>query len=190
MVFLWVLAQHRKQMKRSKPQRKANTGLHIISCHFHTGQRFSFHRKNQYHQQQFLYLNLFFTPECFSFFKQTLKLVFLCNETSEYRSSFKSYASVHPFRIVLAAVISFSTADHSKFTWTESFTGSAKQSPLSWGSTTSSSTNLRLHLVDSRVSKNKLHYRYSWLWNPKVKWEMHFKQNTFVNSFAVFSNVI
>lgn len=89
-------------------------------------------------------------------------MAFLCSETNEHHSGFKSYTAVHPFRIVLAAVISFSTADHSQLTWTESFTGSAKQSPLFWGSfgisSTTSSTNLRLQLVDSRVSKRKLFF--------------------------------
>lgn len=88
-------------------------------------------------------------------------IVFLCSETNEYHSGFKSYTAVHPFRFVLAAVISFSIADHSQLTWTESFTRSAKQSPLFWGSfrissTTTSSTNLRLQLLESRVPKRKL----------------------------------
>lgn len=43
-------------------------------------------------------------------------MVFLCSETNEHHSGFKSYTAVHSFRIVLAAVISFSTADHSQLT--------------------------------------------------------------------------
>lgn len=50
-------------------------------------------------------------------FQVNLKIaVFLHSETDEYQPGFKSYTSDHPFRIVLAAVISFSTADRSKFT--------------------------------------------------------------------------
>lgn len=43
-------------------------------------------------------------------------MMFLCDKTNEYDSGLKSYTSVDLFRIGLAAVTSFSTADHSKFT--------------------------------------------------------------------------
>lgn len=112
-------------------------------------------------------INLFFNETYFCsrmlfIFQVNVKMMmFLCGKTNEYHSSLKSYTSVDLFRIGLAAVTSFSTADHSKFTWTESSTGSAKHSPLSWGSfgissTATSSTNLWLQLVDRTLSEDKL----------------------------------
>lgn len=180
--------------KSPNPEEKLTlvTGT-LWRCHFRTEQWSSFHRKTNISISNFFNQTFFFDPGCFSFSKWTLKL--WCSYAVKLMNFILVLNSVHPFRTGLAAVISFSTANHSKFTRTESFTGSAKLSPLFWGSfrissITTSSTNLRLQLVDSRISENKLFPIYSWLSNFKVKWKMYFRQTKFANSFSVFSNVI